>query len=1200
MRKLLFTLPLMLLCGLLFAGTLQISVDAAAFGKASADYPVLLEPGEPMLNYYALKVLLPFGEEYKSAELTFSSAKTRKSGVSIKPAGVQIPISQSQDFVPALPSPEVYQRDSFFPEQDFEYLGTEYYRGYAIALFNVYPFRYNPVSGEMLIHSAFELNIESKFSVETAQKQAKFLTPNAKTRGHLQQMVANPQASFSYANYSMYKPQSRNLEPSAAKSMIIITDNERSLWFEDYAIWRESKGISTAIYTTEHIYANYTGVDNAEKVRNFIIDAYSSWADTATPLEYVILGGDDEVVPERGVYGKVGGTRDNRMPSDLYFSNLDGNWNANGNQIYGELQDQTDMIPELDIGRFSAETYQEFSNIFRKTKYYVDRSTFSNNIAIFFGENLNNNPMTWGGDYKDDVATYLPADYEYSTQYQRDDSYSSSTVINGINAGANVMNHMGHANETYLMGMGNNAVQQLQNTEYGFLYTQGCYPSAFDQRTSGDNECIGEHLLMSSGGVFAFIGNTRYGWYMPGGIDGASQYYDREYFIGLYDEGHIRLGNALTYSRLQNLNAALQSEVMRWCYMEMILFGDPSVALKMPDPELPLLSLESYDFDDSQGDNDGIINPGETIRFHPVIKNTEGWGTAHNVVIRLESVPEGIQTTSTVITIDQILPGQTSAEDLFLEMNLPEDMGFGTFNMKISVDSTDPLTNLSTGIRYFDASFKITLFDARFPWETLNSGKSAPMVLDINADGNQDIVYADVFGGLHMIGEDGLEFSFIEHPDQQNINRSGAMAQINGEAGEDFVFTSRSGHIYAMTAQGELIFDYAAGVPLIYSPMLADITGDDSFETIAGSLNGKLFVIDANGDEANGFPLQLSGTFQSELAAGQFTEDGPMMIVAGTSSGDLRVIGADAVIAENYSHNLGSAITGAPVILDHGRIAVATNTHLFLIDASGILFSREIDAPVAGGLITADLDRDNSLDIIFVSIAGKVWAVSQSNTLIGAFPVAINASFNCPPLVADITADGQYEIVLHSYMNSIYAFHNDGSMVEGFPFCTSYNGATPGTLVDFDNDGYFKLIAGFSNGVVMSNLRRPSSELAPWTTYRGSLKRQGSAASTGFVSNADAQMSPAVNLLKQNYPNPFNPNTTIAFELAKAGAIRLDIYNTKGQKVRELLCDKLASGSHTVPWDATDDNGRSLASGIYLYRMISAEGSQTRKMLLLK
>ena len=244
--------------------------------------------------------------------------------------------------------------------------------------------------------------------------------------------------------------------------------------------------------------------------------------------------------------------------------------------------------------------------------------------------------------------------------------------------------------------------------------------------------------------------------------------------------------------------------------------------------------------------------------------------------------------------------------------------------------------------------------------------------------------------------------------------------------------------------------------------------------------------------------------------------------------------------------------------------------------------------------------RDNSLDIIFVSIAGKVWAVSQSNTLIGAFPVAINASFNCPPLVADITADGQCEIVLHSYMNSIYAFHNDGSMVEGFPFCTSYNGATPGTLVDFDNDGYFKLIAGFSNGVVMSNLRRPSSDLAPWTTYRGSLKRQGSAASTGFVSNADAQMSPAVNLLKQNYPNPFNPNTTIAFELAKAGAIRLDIYNTKGQKVRELLCDKLASGSHTVPWDATDDNGRSLASGIYLYRMISAEGSQTRKMLLLK
>ncbi|MCB5271444.1 MAG: C25 family cysteine peptidase [Candidatus Cloacimonetes bacterium] len=1202
MRRLLFTMSLILLCGLLFAGNVQITVDAAAFGKASADYPVILEPGQPMLNYYALKILLPFGQEYRSAELSFSSAKTRKSGVWIEPAGTQIPISQPQDYVPSLPNPQVYQRDSFFPSQDFEYLGTQYFRGHAIALFNVYPFRYNPVSHELIVHSSFDLNIESEFTEEAATQQAKFLTLNTKTTDLLQQMVANPQASssYTYANYDAYRPKSRNLDPGTAKRMIIITDDERALWFEDYALWRTSKGISTAIYTTNHIYANYTGADNAEKVRNFIIDAYSSWAATATPLEYVILGGDDEIVPERGVFGRVGSTRDNKMPSDLYFSNLDGDWNANGNLIYGEMQDNTDMIPELHIGRFPAESYQEFSNIFRKTKYYVDNSTFSNNLAIFYGENLNTNPMTWGGDYKDAVAVHLPAAYKYSTQYQRDDSYTSSTVWNSINDGVNVMNHMGHANETYLMGQSNGTIQQLRNTEYGFLYSQGCYPAAFDQRTSGDGECIGEHLLMSSGGVFSFIGNTRYGWYMPGGIDGASEYYDRDYFSGLYEQGHPELGNALTYSRLQNLNAALQSDVMRWCYMEVVLFGDPSVSIKMPDPQLPMLSLESYEFDDSQGDNDGIINPGETIRFHPVIGNAMGWAPAQNVKICLESVPQGMQMTSDCIVINQIMPGQTSPEDLFLELALPEDLGFGIFTFKIAVESIHPITNLSTGLKYFEASFEITLFDGRFPWEIANSGKSAPMVVDINADGDKDIAFADVFGGIHMIGADGLEFSLIEHPDQQNIHRSGAMGQIDGTGHEDFVFTSRSGHVYAMTTTGELIFDYAAGTPFMFSPMIADITADGAFEIIAGGLDGKLYVIDASGEDVSGFPLQLPGTFVSELAVGQLEEGGPMMIVAGVNNGDLRVIGAWGAIDESYNHNLGSGITGAPVILDRGRIALATNTHLYLISRNGIIFEREIDAPVAGGLIAVDLDQDQHLDIIFVSIAGKLWAVSQMNTLLGNFPVNAGASFNCPPLVADLDADGQCEIVLHSNLNSIYAYHNDGSVVDGFPFSTTYNGATPGTLVDFDNDGYYKLITGFSNGVLMSNLRRPVSELAPWTVYRGSLKRQGSAASSGHVANADAQMVPAVDLLKQNYPNPFNPNTNIAFELAKAGAIRIDIYNAKGQKVRELLADKLAGGRHTVLWDGTDDNGRSLASGIYLYRVQSVEGSQTRKMLLLK
>ena len=51
----------------------------------------------------------------------------------------------------------------------------------------------------------------------------------------------------------------------------------------------------------------------------------------------------------------------------------------------------------------------------RKIQYYVNNDTYSNNLAIMFGENLNNNPLTWGGDYKDDVASHIPDDYFLST-----------------------------------------------------------------------------------------------------------------------------------------------------------------------------------------------------------------------------------------------------------------------------------------------------------------------------------------------------------------------------------------------------------------------------------------------------------------------------------------------------------------------------------------------------------------------------------------------------------------------------------------------------------------------------------------------------------------------------------------------------------------------------------------------------------------
>lgn len=87
-----------------------------------------------------------------------------------------------------------------------------------------------------------------------------------------------------------------------------------------------------------------------------------------------------------------------------------------------------------------------------------------------------------------------------------------------------------------------------------------------------------------------------------------------------------------------------------------------------------------------------------------------------------------------------------------------------------------------------------------------------------------------------------------------------------------------------------------------------------------------------------------------------------------------------------------------------------------------------------------------------------------------------------------------------------------------------------------------------------------------------------------------------------NYPNPFNPTTTISFNLTTETTenTELVIYNLKGQKVKQLISGELTSGKHTVIWDGSDDAGKQVSSGIYLYNLRIGKAEETGRMLLMK
>ncbi|MDD2230643.1 MAG: FlgD immunoglobulin-like domain containing protein, partial [Candidatus Cloacimonetes bacterium] len=104
------------------------------------------------------------------------------------------------------------------------------------------------------------------------------------------------------------------------------------------------------------------------------------------------------------------------------------------------------------------------------------------------------------------------------------------------------------------------------------------------------------------------------------------------------------------------------------------------------------------------------------------------------------------------------------------------------------------------------------------------------------------------------------------------------------------------------------------------------------------------------------------------------------------------------------------------------------------------------------------------------------------------------------------------------------------------------------------------------------------------------------------VANIDDH-SPALSTieLRQNHPNPFNPSTTISFALKNnSPALRLKIYNLKGQLVKTLFSGYLAKGVHSVVWDGKDNAGSNVSSGIYYYQINDGKSTQQRKMVLMK
>ena len=165
-----------------------------------------------------------------------------------------------------------------------------------------------------------------------------------------------------------------------------------------------------------------------------------------------------------------------------------------------------------------------------------------------------------------------------------------------------------------------------------------------------------------------------------------------------------------------------------------------------------------------------------------------------------------------------------------------------------------------------------------------------------------------------------------------------------------------------------------------------------------------------------------------------------------------------------------------------------------------------------------------------------------------------------------------------------------------------------------DTDGRVTLTIVTENqasGYYQARARRPGGEIvSQWNSiplnenYRQVLELTLG----GGVREVDVQLLAVAKIaagapgsgLQPNVPNPFNSSTQIAYRLAVPGLVRLEIYNTLGQRVRTLVDDFQAAGVYQVAWDARDGQGTGVAAGVYIASLRRAHGVQTRRLLYLK
>jgi len=416
---------------------------------------------------------------------------------------------------------------------------------------------------------------------------------------------------------SLLKSASKNNETQGLSSSdnteyVIITSSPLFEPCSTLAEYKNATGIKTEVRLAEDILSLYSGRDDAEKLREYLKLFYADGG------KYVLMAGDESILPIRYAYHSSTSSNvavADLQIADLYFADIDGDWNADGDNIWGERNvDQADLTPELYVGRLPFNTAEQMNNYVDKLIAYETNpgngnTDYLDRTLFFCSDQMRDYPDGQHGfiaqafpeyfeiDSTEGVETptgldpnpYNPSAYELTDHisegfgivhiiaHGRMDAFGVWT--NGYNNWPKSYFISGPANSTHGSFLNLN-----NNNRVSFYYSLACDNGAFDKDIAeyGDNGhlIVSELLSIPGAGAIGFVANSRWGWI------GSSYYLQEKYFSTLFANPDKPA-----------IEAMYASKEMYYYYRDLVLgqnfYGDPTLKIytAQPQPQAALVTL---------------------------------------------------------------------------------------------------------------------------------------------------------------------------------------------------------------------------------------------------------------------------------------------------------------------------------------------------------------------------------------------------------------------------------------------------------------------------------------------------------------------------------------------------------------------------------------------------------------------------------